>query len=446
MGILADIRNAIAPRTSPERVPPTSSTVVTPYSGKVGKSNAQQFRNWSEHSEWLRAAINVRKTQVSSAEWDIVPFDTEREMSQPLADRVRELFSMPNSRVDSFRSFIEPIVEDILVLDAGCVEKVRNLRGEVVELWPVDGATIRVSASWDGHNPDEPRYFWYPDWQERAKFRNDELLYIMSNPRTYSPLGLSPVETLKMTIDSELSAAEYNRRQVLEAAPDGLLHLGEGARPEDVERFKSYWSSEVAGKGALAFIGGTKNPTFVRFKDSNRDMQFDEWQTYLVRKIAAVLGINPQDLGITFDINRATSDTMLQITEDRGLRPLMALIQDYFTREVVWDTAFGGKENNLAFRFLQLNLKESTARAQMNKLALAGFPWKTPNEARIDEGREPLGPEYDKLFVVTPTGAVSLDNVPSAREVLDSQNKPEPPASAGADAGPKKPAGPAPKK
>ena len=431
-----------SPKTSPVNVPPTSAaTVVTQYSGKVGKSNVAQFRNWSEHSEWLRAAINVRKTQVSSAEWDIGPFDTERKYSEALADKVRELFSAPNARVDSFRSFVEPIVEDLLVLDAGVIEKVRSLRNEVVELWAVDGGTIRVSASWDGSNPEAPRYFWYPDWQERARFTNDELVYIMANPRTYSPIGLSPVETLKMSIDAELSGAEYNRRQVLEAAPDGMLHLGEGARPEDVERFKSYWTAEVSGKGALAFIGGTKNPTFIPFKPNNRDMQFLEWQTYLVRKIAAVLGLNPQDLGLTADINRATAETQLQITEDRGLRPLMALLQDYFTREIVWDEAFGGRENNLAFRFLQLNLKESTARAQMNKLALAGFPWKTPNEARIDEGREPLGPEYDQLFVVTPTGAVTLSNVPTAREVMDSQQRPAP--TGPDEPSPKKPSNPA---
>ena len=428
MGLVLDLLRAPRPRTSPQNVPSATSSamVATPYTGKVGKANVSLFRNWAEHSEWLRAAINVRKTQVSSAEWDVVPYDGDKPYSTALAARVKDLISSPNARVDSFRSFIEPVVEDILVLDAGVIEKVRSLRDEVVELWPVDGGTIKVSASWDGSDPEAPRYFWYPDWQERAKFRNHDLLYIMANPRTYSPIGLSPVETLKMAVDAELSGSEYNRRQVLEAAPDGMLHLGEGARPEDVERFKSYWTSEVAGKGALAFIGGTKNPSFIPFKANNRDMQFLEWQTYLVRKIAAVLGLSPQDLGITFDINRATGDIQLQITEDRGLRPLMALVQDYFTREIVWDECFGGKANNLAFRFLQLNLKESTARAEINKMALAGFPYKTPNEGRKHVGLEPLGPEYDDLFMVTPTGAVRLSDVPSAREVLEIQRRPAP--------------------
>jgi hypothetical protein len=103
-------------------------------------------------------------------------------------------------------------------------------------------------------------------------------------------------------------------------------------------------------------------------------------------------------------------------------------VQDYFTREIVWDSSFGGRDNNLAFRFTALNLNESTQKAQINKIALAGMPWRTVNEARRDEGRDTLGPEYDQLMVVTPTGAVSLDAVPSAQEVVDAKNKPQLPA------------------
>ncbi len=94
----------------------------------------------------------------------------------------------------------------------------------------------------------------------------------------------------------------YNKNQVEKAAPDGMMDLGEGVRPEQVDTFKAYWNQEVAGQGAMAFIGGSKNPKFIPFKGSNRDMQFLEWQIYLVRKIAGVFMLTPQDLGVTFDV------------------------------------------------------------------------------------------------------------------------------------------------
>lgn len=432
MSALTELFKSLTQQTTPKKVEGAVYQFGWNQQGKVGKSNAIMYRNWAEHSEWVRTAVNIRRGQVASADWEIVPFNTDKPASDALAEQIKTLFLMPNPKNDSFRKFVEEVLEDVLVLDAGCIELVRTLRGQIKELYPVDGATIKVNATWDGSNPDEYRYYWYPDWQERARLKNSDMVYIMMNPRTYSVLGLSPLETLKLAVDAELSGNEYNRRQVLNAAPDGIFDLGEGAKKEDVDKFSSYWSTMIAGKGALAFIGNTKGAKFIPFRgpgNSNRDMQFLEWQNYLTRKIAAVFGLSPQDLNLTADVNRSTAETQDQHTEDRGLRPLMQLIQEYLTREIVWDEGFGGPQNNLAFRFTALNLKESTSRAEINKLALAGMPWKTIDEARVDDGRAPLGGQYAKLMAMSPTGVVHLEEVPSAQEVLDAK-KPAPGMSA----------------
>lgn len=419
-------------RTSPKNLPPGSSQLVFQERGKVGKSSAALFRNWAEHSEWVRAAINVRKAQISSAEWDIVAFDQARPINERRQDELRRLFTRPNTSVESFRSWVEPIVEDILVLDAGCIEKERTLAGGVYALHAVDGGKIKVSAIWDG-DPDEPRYWWVPVPQYEVAFRNDDLVYIMSNPRTYSVLGLSPLETLKLTVDAELNGSQYNTRQVTNAAPDGMLDLGEGARPEQVDGFKSYWLAEVAGRGAMAFLGGTKGAKFIPFRPSNREMQYKEWLDYLVRKICAVYLISPQDIGFTFNINRSEGEVQQEMTEDQGLRPLLALVQDYFTREIVWDPSFGGPDNNLAFRFTRLNIKESMSKANINKFALAGMPWLSINTARMDEGRDPIGDPndesnpYNKLMANTSQGLVILEDIPTARELVEAK-QPKPTA------------------
>jgi phage portal protein BeeE len=425
-------------KTSPKRRDPllqgsSHSAVTTNWNGRVGKSNVELYRHWSMHSEWVRGAINIRRQQVSSAEWAIVPLDKRAPYSKRLAQRLTILLTNPNPANDSFRSFIEPVIEDLIVLDAGCIEKERDLMGTLHYLWPVDGAEIRVNARWDGTDPAETRYYWYPDYKLQAQFTNDDFIYMMANRRTDSPVGISPLETLKLSIQAELYGHEYNRRQVEGAAPDGVMNLGEGATNEDIRRYRSYFENEVAGRGAIGFIGGTKDPSWIPFRSSNREMQFLEWQIYLVRKIAVVMGLTPQDLGVTFDINRSTAETQIQISEDRGLRPLMALLQDYITQEVIWDSTFGGEANNLAFRFTALNLKETTAKAAINHQALGGVPWKTINEARIEDGREPLkGDQYNMPIMSTPTGAVSLASVPTAQDVIDAK-KPEP-----------KPAGPTP--
>ena len=425
MGFLDTVKAAFR-RTTPKAIP-SSSAMVMQERGRVAKANVQLFRHWAEHSEWIRAAINIRKSQVAAAEWDIVAFDPDRTASEVLIRKIKSLLDRPNPAADSFRSFIEPVIEDLLVLDAGVIEKVRTLRGEPIQLWGVDGGAVRVNGYWDGVVPTEPRYYWYPDGYLRAQFTNDDMIYIMANPSTYRPIGLSPMETLKLAIDSELSGHSYNHRQVVNAAPDGLLDLGEGARPEQVEEFKSYWNDEIAGKGAMAFIGGSKGAKFTPFRNSNREMQFLEWQIYLVRKIAAVFGLSPQDFGLTFDVNRSSGEVQQENSEDRGIRPILSLLQDYITRELVWDEAFGGIENNLAFRFTHLNLRETLNQAKVMEIQLAGVPWRSVNEVRKEQGLTPYGEEFDQLMMVTPTGAVRLDGVPTAAEVLEA-NKKKPPA------------------
>ena len=143
---LARVSVVKAAKTSPKVWKNSSSAVTNAWNGRIGKSNVNQFRFWAEHSEWIRGAINIRRSQVASAEWDIVPYDPKKPYSKRLQQEIREKFTNPNPSNDSYRTLIEPIIEDILVLDAGVVEKERTLDGSIANLWPVDGGSIRVSG------------------------------------------------------------------------------------------------------------------------------------------------------------------------------------------------------------------------------------------------------------------------------------------------------------
>jgi len=422
--LLSRVLAAVGPKAEEKEVP-TNAAVMYTEGGRQGKANVKLFRHWAEHSELVRGAIDIRRGQVAVAEWDILPADPEKPYSQSLQAQVKRLFDTPNPTRNSFRSLTEPVVEDILVLDAGCIEKVRNYRGQIVQLWTVDGGEIRVAKYWDGA-PDVPRYFWYPDGQVRATWLNEDFVYVMSRPATHRVVGLSSMEVLKMTIDRELGADAYNSRQVQSAAPDGMLDLGEGVRPDKVEKFRSYWATEIAGKGAMAIIGGGKNSKFVPFRMSNRDMQFAEWQNYLLRKTALVFQLSAMDLNAVTDVNRATGNVLQENTEDRGLRPLLGLVADYYTREIVWDEGFGGSDNNLRFAFTKLNQRESLDAAKVQQIQAGGVPTRAVNELRKKDGLEPWGPEFDAPMVVVGSTVLSLVDVPTAGEAQEASKKPVP--------------------
>jgi hypothetical protein len=435
MGVVLDlvdaaIARAAGRREAREKRVPSQAAVAFTDSGRQGKANVKLFRHWSEHSELVRGAIDIRRGQVAIAEWDIVPTDPDKEYSKPLKAQIKRIFDVPNPTLSSFRSFTEPVVEDILVLDAGSIEKVRNLRGQIAQLWYVDGGEVKVAKYWDGE-PEEPRFFWYPEGAGRAvsSWLNDNFVYIMSRPGTHRVVGLSTMEVLKLTIDAELGGSAYNARQVTSAAPDGMIDLGEGVRSDQVEKFKTYWMSEIAGKGAMAILGGSRGAKFLPFRQSNRDMQFVEWQNYLLRKVALVFGLSAQDLNSVADINRANAQVLQENTEDRGQRPLLGLVQDYFTREIVWDEGFGGEDNNLSFRFTKLNQKETLDNAKVQNTQTGGLPTRSVNELRKKDGLEPWGNEFDEPMVVAGNQVIRLSDVPSAREHLDASKKPEPVAA-----------------
>lgn len=388
-------------------------TLVNQRSGFVSKPNASTYRAWSEASPWVRAAIDILRDAVSSAEWDILPIDKSGPKNVRLAKRIKALIEEPNP-ADTFWDFAQKLIEDICVLDAGVAEKVRYPSGELAELWPTMGEQVYVNAAWDGSDPDQVRYIWSPDGTVQATFTAADMMYIMQNPRTNSTVGLSPLEVLKRTIDAELNSMDYNSRMVRGAPPEGALNIGETAQESDVSRAKRQWESEILGQTGFAIIGGFKAPSFIKFRDTNQEMQYREWLDYLVRQIAVVFGLSPMDLGITFDVNRSTAEAQTDNTEGRGMKPLMAQFQTQITKHIVHDISFGGRENNLRFVFTSLNLKESKSRADINKIAMGGTPWKSVNEARLMEGRPPLGDLEDEnnifnhILTLAPKGLMDV--------------------------------------
>lgn len=422
MGLVARIQKFLQPKTSPDLLPYYTDTGNI--LGAVGYVNqnaalsrvpgASSYRAYAA-TPWVFSGINIRADQVSSAEWDIVPYDNTKRFAARQRDAIRELFASPSAKLDSFQSFAKVVIAELLTLDAAPIEKVRYPQGQIAELWPTRGDWIAVDERWDGSDEDRARYYFVPDGTIRAKFTNEDMVYLVANQRANSSLGISPMYVLQTIIESELQALEYNRRQVMGAAPDGALYLGDQATATDVQKTESKMSAQVYGQSAMTILGGFQNPKFLPFRTSNRDMQFREWEDLLIRCIAVVLGLSPMDLGITFDVNRSTAEQQGQNSADRGLRPLKALFQNYMTREIVWDKSFGGRANNLAFKFADLSLDETMTKASINKIAMPGVGWKSINEARVVDGRPPIGDPnseaniFNHVLIGSPKGIIDLN-------------------------------------
>lgn len=434
MGIVTRAVTRALPLTAAYRTSPKSDrtqvAMATTIGRRIVKSTPQLYRSWSIHAPFVRVAMDIRIGQAMLADWDLVPAFRDGKTPDPgLMRQIREILTVPNTTGELYGDFISRYAEDLLALDAGSIEKERMLNGEIAYLHVADGARIAVDRFWSG-DPEEPRYYWCPTPTDVVPLLNRDLIYTMLHPRSYEPVGVSILETIKMSIEAELSGSMFNSRSITQAAPDGIMDLGENVRPEQVTAFRSFFEQEIAGKGMIGFWGGTKAAKFIPFRGSNKDAQFMEFLQWEARKIALGFQLSPQDLGFLNDVNRANAEVQQQNTEDRGTKTFLGKIGNAITAEVCWDPGYGGIANNIAFRYRTVSDRASLAKAQEMKLALAGMPWETVNGGRMKLNLPPIGDPNDEsnpfnmLMANSPLGIATIDVVPNAKEIARSATPP----------------------
>jgi hypothetical protein len=331
----------------------TLSQVWDPSRGKPKPTPVtyETLRLMAARSEWVRAIIKTRKNQIGKVPFAFQPKDPDDQTpsTKKMIEQMEKLFkrpsmkgSRPHSR--SWRQFIGEVLEDLLVLDAGVIEKERNGYGWIVAMYPVDGATIRPNLDEYGGYHDDA-YVQLIEGQLTARFGMEDLVYIMDNPQTdvrFSGYGMSPLEHLIISVTAELYSSKYNMSYFEKGSvPEGILNLGEDVSPEDVDAFRLYWMNEIMGKPwALPIVGG-KGVEWTAWRQSNKDMEFMSYQEWLLKKLCAVYQIAPQEVGELEDVNRSTADSQDESNDSKSIEPILSLLKDYIDVEIVGEHGQG---------------------------------------------------------------------------------------------------------
>ena len=381
----------------------------------IGVPNPRSLRAWADQSTWVGIAKGKLRRWVERADVAVVPDDEERPYSRTLLHKIDDLLNQPNEFRDSYRSLIGPVVEDILVLDRGVIEKNMTLNRVPVNLYYQDGATIKIYPLWSG-DPKEPRYLYDPGGQGTFKraLRNDEAIVIMANISTWR-LGYSPVQMLQDTIRADIEATQSAIQVVKMKPPPHIVQIP-NASPRQLDIVRARYDAEFAGRKELMFMGGPAAMNVKALVYSLRDQQWMEWNIYLARKIATIFGISPQEFGLTMDINRANAETQADMSENTGYIPLLLLLEEYLNREFIFDYAPRLKNDRVNSKLLNLRLifpdvSEVARMLHVDKVikvastSLAGLPSMTLNMVLAMFGEAPV-PGGDVFYVKTAAGAV----------------------------------------
>lgn len=368
---------------------PSILNTYGPRASAVPKPTPLNLRRFSEIPV-ARRAINTIKDRIAGMRWRVQSKPGAQELPDAEA-RIRVLtrnFECPNPD-DSFRSLSEQVLEDLIVGGFGAIEVEASGGADYpLALFPVDGATIRMKADWDG-SPSSVRYEQVtgkagPD--ANIFLTDEELIYMRLNPRTYTPFGLGRLEVAFETINSFLGANRFAGRLASNSVVEYALWL-QSVTPEQHERLIRWWEDEIEGTGRVPILSVENKPEVLRFGGgTDADLRL-QWQEFLLRIIADAFDLPPQSLGLERDVNRSTAAEMNDAAFRQAIVPTARLFAEYLTRGAIskklgWD--------DLEFVFTDVDSSgDALEEAQIQQILIqTGIL--TVNEARRIRGLPPL--------------------------------------------------------
>jgi HK97 family phage portal protein len=356
------------------------------------KPTPMNLRRFAE-TPVVRRAINVIKDRIAAMDWQVRVRRGVRRQDVAFAERrlraLRRTLEEPNA-ADSFRTLIEQVIEDALTGGFGAIEMEPTGDEErPAMLWPVDGASIRINARWDGQ-AETPRYAQALPGQLESSavdLRDNQLIYVRMNPRSFTPFGLGPLEVAFETVNLFLSAHRFAGKLASNAVAQYALWLNE-ATPAQHDRLIRWWQDEIEGTGRVPLISTEQKPEVLRFaQGTDADLRL-AWQEFLIRMVANAFGLPPLMLGLEADVNQSTAAEMTDEAFRGAISPLALLLAGHLTRDL-FGKCIGWREFEFVFNDLNARDEETELAVQV-QLLQAGVL--TVNEVRAMRGLGPLEP------------------------------------------------------
>ena len=390
---------------------PYNWSIPQPPTRRPGSSvSLMTLRALADNYDPLRAGIQHLKREVMAVPLQVVAKeekDKSRKTKRAIADATEFITTIGGlGGIGVTRAeFESSLLDDLLIVGAAATYYHPTLDGGVFTVEAIDAATIRPRV--DAYGWPGPGEYAYEQWvlgiliagftREQMDFRGAP-----TNTRTYTPYPASPVEWLINAINSAIRADDWNRQWLINGnTPADIIALPDDWSPQMVRDFADYWDSLLTGDSSARqktkFVPG--NATRMT-SNGRKDQDFEVFELWLLRRICAVLGVQPASIGFAGEQYKVSQQDSMQSTSYFGAGVLLEW------RKTFYDDLFrrmgieGIEAQNISSRE-----EDATERATRNFM-LTGVPVKTINEARTDEGLDPI--EGGDVLLV-PYGTIPLE-------------------------------------
>lgn len=431
------------------------SAIIDPYntygmSGTRSKQSMVNFRLLRAMANVppIAAIINTRLNQVARFSqrprfdgdigFQIIHKDKTTKMTDAQRKRAVEIedfflstgWVKNRRRKDNFNAFLRKITRDTLTLDAMTFELVPNFKGELAEIWAIDAETIELVANAPvGEDRELPvyepltkhgmslgsqniAYVQRINGEIVAEYSEDQLAYAVRNPRTdilLADFGQSELEVLVEIVTGILNGIRYNTTYFTHNhIPQGVLEIVGKYKDEHLEAFKRHWkqmTSGAAGKWAapvMAFEEGN-GMKWTPFKNTNQDMQFNEFLEFLFNITCAVYQIDPNEVGFKSWTSKSAgltasdnTEAKMEQSQDKGFIPLMNFLADTFNHEIISQI-----DDEFEFTWVGLNEQDEDKKLERQKTRLESGVITVSEARKADDMEELINPATGKPWLWT---------------------------------------------
>ena len=341
----------------------------------------------------------------------------ERMIKEDRSTEIQDWLEQPNQGV-TMNDFLKMYVNDLMIHGGSAVYK-DQLNGVVENFYNLPGGTVipLVSKYVGGATP----FAQVVDGEEVKIYFEDEIAYSKYVPTTARSHGMIPLEALVNKLAESLM---FDKRAAEQAdgtrPPEKLIVFGDnqpfGAFDGEFkvpmntnEQIRIETAINEARKEAIRTLSGVGTPLAVDISRSDQFPHHMQRQQQIREYVGLVYQASNMEMNLSGSDDtsgRATSESQERIDRQRGVWPVVYLIQQFFNKKII-PFRFG---TGYRFEFSPGVSEAETVELVKKKLDSGAF---TLNEIRtVDLGMDPFqGEEYDMPFAkgAAAPGADSLN-------------------------------------
>lgn len=394
----------VAPAGTPPRqfdYPLVLNQTWLPRSGE--KIGFHQLRMMADGCYLIRAVIEKVKDRICAREWhfrlkpkpgEYTAQTKERTNKDPRVDAITRFFESPDS-IHTRDEWTRMLLEDRLVIDAATLEVQRNRGGGIINLLPIDGATINVLIDTTGRRPKAP----LPAYRQIVKGlpaidfvdgipedpNYGQLLYMPANVRTHKLYGYSPIEQTLAIILTLIYKTVFHQNFYDESnIPLAFMPMPENMSTTEMLRLVREMEATLNGNldqrsKIYPVPFGSK---LELIKKEEYQAKFEEW---CARVFCFVVGETATPF--VQQNNRATAQQSDDTREESGEKPLMNWYKNQIDKIVQRPDLMNAPDVEMMWD--EEAETDALKQAQVDQINVA-IHTRTPNELRQRDGLSPI--------------------------------------------------------